>query len=101
MVTLDVIAVTPEGKRLKVSVRIGEPERAADGTWSCRVEIAPLQAQALNVRGIDSFHAMWLACSLVLKLLEQLKSGGGRLLNADGSEFPLEAYLSGLDGKPT
>jgi hypothetical protein len=41
---------------------------------------------------------LWLACSLVLKLLARLKQDGAKLENADGSEFPLEAYLAGLDG---
>jgi len=100
MVKLDVVALTPEGKRVNVSVRISAPERAADASWTCKVEVAPLQAQALTVRGVDSFHAVWLACSLILKLLEQLRSGGGQILNTDGTEFPLEAYLSGLGGKP-
>jgi hypothetical protein len=48
------------------------------------------------VRGVDSFHAVWLACALVLKLLENLQADGWRLENPDGSEFPLEAYKAGL-----
>ena len=78
---------------------IGAPQLQDDGSWLCRVEVAPLQEQALEVRGVDSFHATWLACSLILKLLAQLKDAGNRLENADGSDFPLEAYLAGLDGK--
>jgi hypothetical protein len=45
---------------------------------------------------VDSFHATWLACSLVLKLLGQLKQEGAALRSADGSEFPVDAYLAGL-----
>jgi hypothetical protein len=52
------------------------------------------------VRGTDSFHAVWLACALVLKLLENLKAEGWGLENRDGSEFPLEAYRSGLGPPP-
>ncbi len=48
------------------------------------------------MRGADSFHAVWLSCSLVLKLLENLKAEGWRLENDDGSDFPLESYRSGL-----
>ena len=50
------------------------------------------------MRGTDSFHAVWLACALVLKLLENLKAEGWSLQNKDGSEFPLEAYRSGRRG---
>jgi len=48
------------------------------------------------VRGTDSFHAVWLALVLVLKLLGNLKDEGWRLENADGSEFPVEDYKAGL-----
>jgi len=99
VVKLDLVAITAEGRQLAISASFGPPERRDDGSWVCRVEVAPLQEQALEVRGVDSFHATWLACSLILKLLTQLKDGGARLENADGSEFPLDAYLAGLDGK--
>jgi hypothetical protein len=97
MVTLEVRAVVEGGKALEIKARVDPPERQADGSWACRVEVAPLNEQPLDVRGVDSFHAMWLACSLILKILTQLKQNGARLLNHDGSDFPLEAYLAGLD----
>ena len=99
--TIEVIALSGEGedRRLEIRASMGAPQRQADGSWVCRVVVAPLQEQALDVRGVDGFHALWLACSLILKLLTQLKDGGARLQNADGSEFPLDAYLAGLDGK--
>jgi hypothetical protein len=50
----------------------------------------------MSVKGVDSFHATWLACSLVLKLLGHLKDEGVALKVADGSAFPLEGYLAGL-----
>ncbi len=99
MVDLEVIAVTPEGKEAPIRATIAAPQRAKDGSWVCKVKIKPLEAKALNVRGIDSFHAVWLSCSLILKLLSHLKATGGRLLNADRTEFPLEDYLAGLDQK--
>ncbi|HEY3075768.1 MAG TPA: hypothetical protein VGJ74_11400 [Burkholderiales bacterium] len=99
MVTLEVIALSGEDRRIDIRASIGAPQRQEDGSWVCRVEVAPLQDQALDVRGVDSFHAVWLGCSLILKLLAQLKEAGTRLQNADGSDFPLEAYLAGLDGK--
>ena len=97
--SLEVVALTAEGRQLPIRASFGAPQLQDDGSWLCRVEVAPLQEQALEVRGVDSFHATWLACSLILKLLAQLKDAGNRLENADGSDFPLEAYLAGLDGQ--
>jgi hypothetical protein len=97
IVTLKVIAVFQQTKEVEITVRIGRAE-AQDGAWVCPVELAPVYAQAMSVKGVDSFHATWLACSLVLKLLGQLKHEGAALRSADGSEFPVDAYLAGLDG---
>ena len=99
MVTLEVIATTADGKRLEIHMHIGAPQPKEDGSWVCKVAVAPLQEQSLEVRGVDSFHAVWLSCALVLKLLTHLKAQGGELLNRDGSAFPLDAYLAGLEEK--
>jgi hypothetical protein len=97
MVTLDVVARMPDGKELAIRAEISAPERQADGSSLCRVNVAPLQDQALDVRGVDSFHAVWLSCALILKLLTHLRSTGAELFSPDGSAFPLEQYLAGLD----
>jgi hypothetical protein len=94
---IGVVAVLQDGKRVEIKASIRPPHQDA-GRWVASVLIKPLQEKPLEVRGVDSFHALWLACSLVLKLLARLKQDGAKLENADGSEFPLEAYLAGLDG---
>lgn len=91
-----VTAVLPDGKRVELDARIRPPHEGDDRYWVARVQIKPLQNEPVDVRGVDSFHAVWLACSLVLKLLTQLRAEGAKLQNADGSEFPLDAYLAGL-----
>ena len=84
--------------RASSALEIGRPREERDGRWACSIEIAPLETQLDDVRGTDSFHAVWLACSLVLKLLENLKAEGWSAARTrDGSEFPLDAYRSGLD----
>ena len=93
---LEVIAVRPGGERLELRAEIGRPREERDGRWACAIAIAPLEDKIEDVRGADSFHAIWLACALVLKLLENLQAEGWRLENEDGSEFPLEAYKAGL-----
>ena len=102
IVTLEVIAVFENAQQVGLTARIGraEPEtRDPQGGWVCPVELSPVYKEAMNVKGVDSFHATWLACSLVLKLLGHLKNEGVALRQEDGSEFPLEAYVAGLDGK--
>jgi hypothetical protein len=96
---LELVAVTADGRQLELAVRIGRPRQLEAGGWDCPVEITPIYGQLGNIRGVDSFHALWLACSLVLKLLETFRSAGGRLLDREGGEFPLEGYLRGLGGK--
>jgi hypothetical protein len=94
---LEVVGVRPDGERLPLRVEIGRPYEERDGRWACAIAVAPLNAKLDAVRGTDSFHAVWLACSLVLKLLENLTAEGWTLENRDGSAFPLDAYRSGLD----
>jgi hypothetical protein len=93
---LEVVGIRPEGERLALTAQIGRPREERDGRWACSIAIAPLKSKIDDVRGTDSFHAVWLACALVLKLLGNLKADGWRLESEDGSEFPLEAYRAGL-----
>jgi hypothetical protein len=93
---LEVVGVRPDGERIEFQVQIGRPREERDGRWACSIEVEPLKTRLEDVRGTDSFHAVWLACSLVLKLLGNLEADGWRLENADGSEFPLSSYLKGL-----
>ena len=95
--SLEVIGIQPGGAHFTIAAHIGQPYRDEDGAWACAVEMKPLFDKLADIRGIDSFHATWLACSLILKLLEHFRAGGGRLYNEDGSDFPLDAYLRGLD----
>jgi hypothetical protein len=97
---LEVIAVRESGERLALRIEIGRPREERDGRWACSIAVAPLKGQLDDVRGTDSFHAVWLSCVLVLKLLGNLKAEGWRLENADGSEFPLEDYRTGLGAEP-
>ncbi|HEX7221018.1 MAG TPA: hypothetical protein VF280_17545 [Burkholderiales bacterium] len=92
---MTVVGVRPDGARLTLTVEIGRPYEER-GAWACAIEIAPLKSKLEDVRGADSFHAVWLACALVLQLLGNLQAEGWRLENPDGSEFPLESYKSGL-----
>ena len=94
------LAVFQNGRDVGLTARIGRAQPEAAGGWVCPVELSPVYAEAMNVKGVDSFHATWLACSLVLKLFGHLKDEGVALRQTDGSAFPLEAYLAGLGGAP-
>jgi len=100
IVTLEVIAQFQNGKEVGLVARIGRARPQGKGEWLCPVELSPVYQQPMSVKGVDSFHATWLACSLVLKLLGNLKSEGVELKALDGTSFPLEAYLAGLDAGP-
>src|SRR2546428_6671590 len=100
IVTLEVIAVFENAQQVGLTARIVRAQPDPQGGWVCPVELSPVYKDAMNVKGVDSFHATWLACSLVLKLLGALRSEGVALRHEDGSEFPLDAYVAGLDGKP-
>ena len=100
IVTLEVIAVFQNGQEVPLTARIGRAQPEGKGAWVCPVELAPVYQEPMNVKGVDSFHATWLACSLVLKLFGHLKAEGVALRHADGSAFPLEAYLAGLGDTP-
>src|SRR5687767_9445945 len=97
--TLKIVALREGREELEITARIGQPRHGADGAWIRPVEIAPL-AQGVEVRGVDAFHALWLGCSLVLKVLGCFRAEGWALAGEDGSPFPLDAYVAGLDAKP-
>ncbi|HWD23482.1 MAG TPA: hypothetical protein VG591_10170 [Burkholderiales bacterium] len=100
IIFLQVTAVFENRREVDIGARISRAQADAQGGWVCQVQLSPVHAEPVNVRGVDSFHATWLALSLVLKLLGHLKSEGVALRQLDGAEFPLEAYLSGLGGGP-
>lgn len=100
IVFLQVTAVFENRREVDIGVRISRAQPDDKAGWVCQVQLSPVHAEPMIVRGVDSFHATWLACSLVLKLLGHLKSEGVALRQQDGSEFPLEGYLSGLGSTP-
>lgn len=100
IVTLEVTAIFENAQQVGLTARIGRAQPDPQGGWVCAVELSPVYQEAMNVKGVDSFHATWLACSLVLKLLAHLKGERVALQHPDGTEFPLAAYLAGLDGPP-
>ena len=99
IVSLQVTAVFEGDREVRIAAHIGRAAADPRGEgWACPVEITPVYEQPMSVKGVDAFHATWLAFSLLLKLLGQLKREGVALKSADGTEFPVDAYLAGLGG---
>lgn len=69
----------PDGKRVRVTLRIGKPYRASDIDWACPVEAEGLFDRLADIHGIDSFQALVLAQGLLRTLMR------GEI--ADGSIF--------------
>jgi hypothetical protein len=93
---LQVVGMRESGERVELTIQIGRPHEQRDGRWACEIAVDPLKTKFDDVVGTDSFHAVWLACVLALKLLGNLQDEGWKLANPDGSAFPLEEYRAAL-----
>lgn len=84
-----------DDQRFAITLKIGYPYQRAGvpDSWACPVVLDPLYPRLPDMVGEDSFQALCLAIRLVMHLLSEFKGGGGRLLNEDSSDFPLEAIL--------
>lgn len=93
----ELFAERPGEARFPLRVEIGCPYRdvIARDLWRCPVRIEPLHPHLSDIAGSDGFQALCLASQMVVTLLGEFRKGGARLLNDDGSDFPLEAYLAG------
>lgn len=88
-------AIGPDGERILIEWVIGKPFLVKD-KWECSVSLSPLYRRLANARGSDPIHALCLALSLSLSLLQSFREKSGRLLEDDGADLPLEAYAFGM-----
>ncbi len=103
LASTQMVGIRPGGERLTITVRIGQPylSNSHPDTWSCPVSVEPLYSKLADIAGEDSLQALVLACSLAFTLLQDFKDKGGKLLNEDGEDFPLDAYgFRGLRSGP-
>ena len=83
--------VTVDGRERPVTAAIGTPYKAATGEWRCAVSLAGLHHDLADVAGEDALQALCLAASLMRTLLEDVRAGGGKVLDTDRCEYSLEA----------
>jgi hypothetical protein len=69
----------PNGERLSITIRIGQPYRVNDVSWACPVALDGVDQQLADMHGIDSWQALLLAISLVRNRLEHFLATGGKL----------------------
>lgn len=95
--SLALLAVRPTGERIPLTLTVGAPARARDGSWRCSVRFDGLHDGLAPMAGDDGVQALCLALGLAATLLRDFVAGGGRVLDAAGAEdWPLEAYFGWL-----
>lgn len=85
-----------DGEPFTITIHIGRPFKWGDDStsseWACHVEVMPLRHKRA-IHGEGSLQALCLALRMVHTELTIFIENGGRLINEDGGEFPLAAYL--------
>jgi hypothetical protein len=95
----EIICVSADGRRLRVTAQVGKPYRTPEGEWGCHAALVGLHGSLGPVRGEDSLQALSLAISLLRQLLSAFVQDGGKVLNPDDeSEVPLDAILGTTTG---
>ena len=96
--SVQIVGLRPDGSKLPISFEVGAPYRNTQSDveeWRCAVSLQPLYSRLAHAAGADAIQALCLALSLGLDLLGKFVEDGGRLLNDDGTEFPLKSYSFG------
>jgi hypothetical protein len=75
----DLVGERPNGERIDIRVRVGQPYQVNDVSWACPVTLDGVDPQLADMHGIDSWQALLLAISLVRSRLEHFLETGGKL----------------------
>lgn len=85
-VSRDFFAVSAQGEKKTVSIRIGQPYPCPTGDWACPVALEGLHTRLKDQHGIDAFQALMLAQNLVRILLNDFVEKGGSLRSTHADE---------------
>ena len=72
------VAVSPEGRELATSIRIGAPQQQPTGEWTSTVTLENLASRPEMIHGVDSWQAMQLAMQHAAVRVAHLQSLGWR-----------------------
>ncbi len=89
----EVIRVRASGERVCIVVEIGHPYQTPDSFWRTPVALHGLDGRLCDICGGDSLQSLALALEMVRCRLASLIDAGDQLLDSEGSDFSLEAYL--------
>ncbi len=92
--TAEFIRVRKSGERSPMSVEIGQPRKTADGVWRTPVALHGLDGRLPDICGEDSWQSLCLAIAMVRSRLVAVVESGDRLVDAEGGDFPIEAYFT-------
>jgi hypothetical protein len=93
----ELVRVRTSGDRVSIVAEIGQPYQTPDGFWYTPVALRGLDGRLCDICGADSLQSLSLAVEMVRRRLASLVEAGERLLDFEGSEFPLEAYFAPHD----
>ena len=89
----EVIHVRASGERVSIVAETGHPYQTPDGFWRTPVALHGLDGRLCDICGGDSLQSLALAVEMVRCRLASVIEAGEKLLDSEGNEFPLEAYL--------
>jgi hypothetical protein len=89
----EVTHVRASGERVSIVVEIWHPYQTPDGCWRTPVALHGLDGRLSDISGDDSLQSLALAVEMVRRRLASLIDAGDQLLDSDGSDFSLDAYL--------
>lgn len=93
--SLHLTELTPSGEHKPIHIQVWCPYDA-DGAWACSVFMDGLDSKPRTIYGEDSLQALCLALRMIRSELEGVLERGGRLIDSEASEFPIQAYFGKL-----
>jgi len=90
----ELIRVQKSGERISMSVEIGQPHKTGDSVWRTPVALHGLDGRLPDICGEDSLQSLCLAIAMVHSRLAAVVKSGDRLIDAQGADFPIEAYFT-------
>jgi hypothetical protein len=90
----EAVKVSKDGQRVPLHFEIGTPTllEENDGVWCCPILLHGVDTKVRQVDGDDSMQALCFAIRAVFSQLRVIEELGGRIVDEEGNDFPLDAY---------